>query len=415
MVKKISAIVLALVLCLSVVVLPVSAGFADDFALADGTSYAFKVELDKEYYKGGDTATVKIYFVGDESLEFGAGAIVIGVNTSVFSASDNTAASIKASSTSSEIYDSYYKASTSATWSYLTSTTNTNYKKINQNSTPEENAMYNGYVKLVIARNMNGSHYNAAELYNGVPGSELSSTSEPLVTFQLKVAAGVPDGTKINVGIPSGAYTSTAKQSYMNCFGDGTTIGLYDDTFDASGAKTVAEVGAGTPSLTIAEGKDAIRFDKKADKTYANKVSIRTMAKIKAADLQAAVGATANDAVEDKIVAVGFVFAPSTVTFSAADAQKAAKGETVSGYTNKPVSYIQNDGTNYNYTCLIEVQDADVATADFNTYAYIALDIGGTTVWYFYDAANAISSKTLYNAKNDAAWAQYGWGTPTDK
>lgn len=423
MIKKISAIVLALVLCLSVVVLPASAGFADDYALPDGTSYAFKVELDKEYYSAGDTATVSIYFVGDENLQFGAGAVVIGVNTAIFNATDNTAATIKASSTSSDVYNSFYKASTSATWSFLTSTTNTNYKKINSNSTAEENAMYNAYVKLVIARNLNGSHDNAAVNTDGISGAELSSTSEPLVTFQLKVASDVADGTKINVGIPSGAYTSTAKQSYMYYYSDPgnatTTVGLYDTTFDAAASKVVAEVGEAYPDLTIAQGKDGIKFDMDANKNYANKISVRTKAEINAAALQAAVGgATANDDVEGYIVEAGFVFAKSSIAFSIDTAIAVAEGGSADGYTKKNVSYIKNDGTNYVYTCLIEVQDADIASADFNTFAYIALDFdkdGTADKYYYYDAANDISSKTLFNTFNDQAWAKYGWGTATDK
>ena len=425
MIKKISAIVLALVLCLSVVVLPVSAGFADDYELPAGASYAFKVELDKEFYSAGDTATVSIYFVGDPDIEFGAGAVVIGVNTAIFNATDNTANTIKSSSTSSDAYSSFYKAASSSTWSYLTSTTNTNYKKINQNSTAEENAMYNAYVKLVIARNLNGDHYNAGSNVNGIPGSELSSLDEPIVTFQLKVASDVADGTAVNVGIPSGAYTSAAKQSYFNIYSDAgnsnTTTGLYDGAFDATaGTKVQATIGAATPSVAIAQGKDGIMFNKDASGAYANSIRVRTKAEINAAELQAAVGATANDDVEGYIVEAGFVFAASSVAFNIDTAKAVAEGGSAAGYTKKNVSYIMNDETNskYVYTCLIEVQDADIASADFNTFAYIALDFdkdGAADMYYYYDAANDISSKTLFNTFNDRAWAQYGWGTATDK
>ena len=417
MIKKISAIALALVLCLSVVVLPVSAGFADDYELPEGASYAFKVELDKEFYSAGDTATVSIYFVGDPDIEFGAGAVVIGVNTAIFNATDNTATTIKNSSTSSDAYSSFYKAASSSTWSYLTATTNTNYKKINQNSTAEENAMYNGYVKLVIARNLNGDHYNAASNVNGIPGSELSSLDEPIVTFQLKVASDVADGTAVNVGIPSGAYTSTAKQSYFNIYSDAgnsnTTTGLYGGAFDATaGTKVQATIGAAYPDFTIGAGKDAIRFEKNEDMSYANKVTVRTMAKLDAATLQDAVSATDNDAIEAYISEVGFVFAPSTTAFNAETAKTVAEGATVAGYTKKNVSYIQNGGTTYNFTCLIEVQDADVASANFNTYAFIALDFdqdGTADKYYFSAEVDAISSKALYDANKQAAWEKYGW------
>ncbi len=416
MIKKISAIVLALVLCLSVVVLPAS-------ALADGTSYAFRVELDKEFYSAGDTATISIYFEGDEELQFGGGAVVIGVNTAIFNATDNTNATIKASATSSDAYNTFYKDAGSSTWSFLTSTTNTNYKKIYNNNSAEDNAMYNGYVKVALARNLNGSHENAADNKLGIPGAELSSADEPILTFQLKVAADVADGTVVNVGIPSGAYTSAAKQSYIYYYSDPgnatTTVGLYDSTFDASAAKVEATIGTAYPDLTIAQGKDGIKFDMDADKNYANKISVRTKAEINAAALQAAVGgATANDDVEGYIVEAGFVFAKSSIAFSIDTAKAVAEGGSADGYTKKNVSYIKNDGTNYVYTCLIEVQDADIASADFNTFAYIALDFdkdGTADKYYYYDAANDISSKTLFNTFNDAAWAKYGWGTATDK
>ena len=415
MIKKISAIVLALVLCLSVVVLPAS-------ALADGTSYAFRVELDKEFYSAGDTATISIYFEGDEELQFGGGAVVIGVNTAIFNATDNTNATIKASATSSDAYNTYYKDAGSSTWSFLTSTTNTNYKKIYNNNSAEDNAMYNAYVKVALARNLNGSHENAADNTLGIPGADLSSADEPILTFQLKVASDVADGTAVNVGIPSGAYTSAAKQSYIYYYSDPgnatTTVGLYDGTFDASAAKVEATIGAATPSITIAQGKDGIMFNKDASGAYANSIRVRTKAEINAAELQAAVGATANDDVEGYIVEAGFVFAASTVAFDIDTAKAVAEGGSAAGYTKKNVSYIKNDGTNYVYTCLIEVQDADIASADFNTFAYIALDFdkdGAADMYYYYDAANDISSKALFNQFNDNAWAAYGWGTATDK
>ena len=142
------------------------------------------------------------------------------------------------------------------------------------------------------------------------------------------------------------------------------------------------------------------------------------MAKIDAATLQAAVGATANDDVETYIKEAGFVFAPNSVSFDVDTAKSVAEGATVSGYTKKNVSYIQNDGSHYNYTCLIEVQDADVASASFNTYAFIALDFdkdGTADKYYYYYVTNAISAQTLYNTHNNDAWAKYGWGTATDK
>ena len=74
MVKKISALVLALVLCLSVVVVPASAGVE----LGDDT-FAIALEWDKSSYQAGETAYLSVYADGADDMSFYTGTITFGV------------------------------------------------------------------------------------------------------------------------------------------------------------------------------------------------------------------------------------------------------------------------------------------------------------------------------------------------
>lgn len=415
MIKKISAIVLALVLCLSVVVMPASA-----YSLGASSEVAYVIELDKDKYEAGESVTVNLYLYGKSGLEFGTGAIVIGMNSALFDMAENVIDDVKGGSTCSDLMASYYKSSESLSWAWQTNATV--LTNISNGNTADENAMFDQYIKFTLARNTAGTHDNAGSNKNGLPTDEINADSEAgvaFVSFSLKLKDEIEDGTEINFGIPTGSMPKN--YTYMNYYktpGTATTVVKTTAATSEIVNSTSAQIGAAFefPVFTIADGSNAIRFEKNADKSYANKVSVRTMAKIPAADLQAATGATSNDDIEAKIVKVGFVYAPTTTTFNAADAQTVARGGSVAGYKYAEVSYIQNAGTTYNFSCLVEVQDADIAAADFNVYAFIELDFGANGTQYYFSAAkDAISSKALYNAHNDAAWAKYGWGTATDK
>lgn len=384
MVKKISAIILALVLCLSVVVLPVSAaGFADDYALPDGAQMAFRIELDKEYYSAGDMATVSIYFVGDESLEFGAGAISIGVNTAVFNATDNTTTTIKQSATSSDAYNSFYKPAKSSTWSFLTSTTNTNFKKIANNSTAEENAMYNAYVKLVIARDLNNStHENGQSNMNGIYGYDLSSASEPIVTFKLKVASGVADGTVINVGIPSGSYTTAAKQTYMNYYSDPgnatTTTTLVDSLVDMSDCKLTATIGAATPELTIVKDKTQINFDPDQNGYYEGKFAIRQFVEFdNLLDVFGTLAEAKDGADGTGLTEVGFVYA-TTDSYNKTDALAVIDAGASSGaYTLDNDAYISTTSKANSFVMGYTVKNIADKSVSLTILAYAKYVVNG--------------------------------------
>ena len=402
MVKKISAIILALVLCLSVVVVPASANFADDYELPADARVAFRVELDKTHYSAGDIATVSVYVRANEDYEFGPGAITIGVNTAVFNATDNTNKTIKASATSNEVYNSFYKEAGSSTWSFLTSSTNTNVKKIVGANTAEENSLYNAYVKVVVARNMNGDHYNAAELNNGLPGAEINSCEEPFVTFQLKVASDVADGTAVNVAITSGTIASSAKQSYFDIFNDpgnsSTKTSTNATTTDMT-AGLVADAVIGAASIVNPLRDGQIRFHKNGT-AYAGSFDVRALAVISGDDFDATFTdiATAKTMISE----IGFVFAKgANVTAPSMDAVKALveNGTAAAGYTKKTVNYISTsvDEGNYVFSCIA----TDIPDAEKNNslvaVGYIAYTVDGETVYAYYPAAQTISFAGLFN------------------
>lgn len=383
MVKKISAIVLALVLCLSVVVLPVSAaGFGDGYSLPDGAQIAFKVELDKEYYSAGDTATVSIYVVADESLEFGAGAIAVGFNTAVFNTTDNTAATIKASATSTELYGTYYKTANQSSWGLLTGTTNTQIKKIIANNTAEENTLYDAYAKITVGRNMSGTHENAASNKNGIYGSEISSTSEPLITFKLKVAADVADGTAINVGITSGSVSSAAGQTYFKVFSDPgnatTAVNTDETTTDMSSLVTTATVGEATPDLTIVKDKTQINFDVDGNKLYEGTFAIRQFVEFdNLLDVFGTLAEAKDGADGTGLTEVGFVYA-TTDSYNKTDALAVIDAGASSGaYTLDNDAYISTTSKANSFVMGYTVKNIADKSVSLTILAYAKYVVNG--------------------------------------
>lgn len=413
MIKKISAVVLALVLCLSVIVVPTSA-----LDLGDA-SVAFELKWDKEYYSAGETAYLQVFMKADENLELSTGNIIIGTNSAQI-----TQEYKHTDATASDLWLSFWKAPSSGGWQNTTTV-----NKIIAQNTEAENALYDQYLKVVIARDTQSglSHENASTLSNGLPASEineLADAGEPIITFKLKVADNVADGTKLVAGIPSGVLKTSPNQvsfKYIKTPGTAnTTASVAAADIDLSQAVAEATVGTPAPTypeFTINQGKDAIRFNKNADNSYKD-ISIRTTAEIAIADLQDACdGKTANDDIEKYITEAGFVYIPTTYEFSV-DAAKAAintikddLGES-NNYTKKKVSYIQKTDTSYKYICVVDVKDEAIASAAFNTFAYICLDFDGNgeaDQTYYYAAENSVSAKTLYNAKYGQANSTYGW------
>ena len=410
MIKKIGAITLALVLCLSVFVLPGSAaGFDSDYSLQEGNRLALRVELDKESYSAGDIATISIYAYADDDLEYGAGAITIGVNKSVFNTTDNTANTIKASATSNDAYNSFYKSASNSVWAFLDNPTNTNVKKIIANNTEEENAMYDAYVKVVVARDMSGSHENAASNVNGIYGSDINADSAPILTFQLKVAADVADGTEVNVGIPSGTYTGGAAQTYMNVFedpGNSTKATKTDGTTtDVSAAKVQATIGEVASSI-VEYSKTQIRFhgitsttSPKAD--YTDAFDVRTVAKISEANFQSTF-ADDDEAAAAMIAEAGFVYAVKSKvpTMDYKTAQEVAEGKTTADYYEKvPVQYMQHANGEYIFTCLItDIADNTQTSYRNDGISCIAYVKGTDGTYHYLSGVQVVNYADLFTA-----------------
>ena len=239
MVKKISAIFLALVLCLSVMVVPASA----TVELGDA-QVAFALEWDKEYYSSGDTATLSVYMDAADDLSFYTGNITIGLSEGI-SMDDNPIDDVKANSVTADWFRAYYKgADTNSAW-LTTASILTNLKKAN---TDEENATYTTYLKYQLAKDSAGTHANTGVNNDGFLGSDFV-TDEPIVTFSF-VVGDVADGTELKASITKGTYsmtpaaTAVTAMKYYKSPGSATTsANLAATAFDNSQAVATATVG----------------------------------------------------------------------------------------------------------------------------------------------------------------------------
>lgn len=403
MIKKISAIVLALVLCLSVIVVPTSA--ATTVELGSG-KIAFALEWDKASYSAGDTAVLSVYMDAADDISLYTGAFIIGLNSSVFSQEDNPIADIKANATTSELFNSYWK-STETNLAWLASTVVT---RVQAQNTAEENALYDQYIKFLAARNSAGTHENVANTKDGFYGSEFNP-SEPIITIALKVKADVPDGTKVNAAITSGSVTvspvQTTWKQWTNPGNATTTANIAASDFNLSAASVTATVGATAEPSILEYSKAQIRFkgigasSPKAD--YQGSFDVRTVAKISQADFLATF--TSEDAAKDQTTGItefGFVYAAkSNVTdadFNIDTAKAVAMGTaTDANYVKKTVTYMQHtgDGADYTFTCLIkDIADAD-KTDGVNCIAFVKYGEAGEYI--FFDAAASVDYTALYD------------------
>lgn len=159
--------------------------------------------------------------------------------------------------------------------------------------------------------------------------------------------------------------------------------------------------------LAVTPLKNQIRYNKNADGSFKD-INVRARASIDAAEIQALLGVSTVDEVEDAIVEAGFVFGTS---LNAVTAKDVAEGASASGYTKKTVEYMQNTGSAYVYTCLVSdiTDDKIVAASDFAVYAYITLNIGGTEYTFCYEDVTTASPLGMYNSTYERANTTYGW------
>lgn len=398
MMKKIGAVLLALVLCLSVAVLPVSAGFDADYTLADGKRIAYKVELDKASYNAGETVTVKVFLKGDSGVEFHTGSLLFGVNSDVFDITVNAANTVKATAVANETFNSFYNDVTGLNWAWQAAAIKT---RIATASTAEENALYNEYLKVVLTRNTSGSHANAGLNTNGLPGDDVNADAEPFIQFQLKLKDNIADGTPVNVAITSGSIKCSPAQTAFKAFLDGSTKNVSPavDTYDVSAAvasATVGEVAPAGPVLTKA--KSQVKMTATSATTVADAFQFRVISSISAADWDtyfANTGKAGADA--NAITKVGFVVYKGTTGFNLDTAKAAVAGTAADGYQVATTDYIQHvDGADAKFGCRIDITSAE--TRSDVTYVAFAqyLDASGAAQVVFYDASYEALLATNY-------------------
>lgn len=147
-----------------------------------------------------------------------------------------------------------------------------------------------------------------------------------------------------------------------------------------------------------------IRFTRNEDGSYAGKFDVRARAVIYDEDFSEYIAAT-NEEAAAKITKAGFVFTLNTVEFSVSQAQKAARGEPVAGYTNAPVSYIQDAQGYYMFTCMVSGIPSAEKEQSLTAYAYICAGEN----WYFFESPAEADFASLYSVNYPLAAEKYGW------
>ncbi len=409
MVKKISAVLLALALCFSVVVLPVSAaGFDSDYSLADGKRIAYKVELDKEYYSAGDTVTVNVYLNVDSNTQIHTGSMAFGVNSAVFDTTTNAAATVKATATANDTYNSFYNDVAGLNWAWQKATIVT---RISNANTEEENAAYDQYLKVVFTRNTSGSHDNAGLNTAGLPGDDVNADTAPFFSFQLKVRDDVADGTPVSVAITSGTISSNPAQTAFKAFLDGATTNVSPatTTYDVSEAVATATVGAAGPAVTKA--KSQVKMTPTSATTVADEFSFRVISTITDADWDAYFANTGVEgATTSYITAVGMVAYRGTDGFDADTAKAVVAGtKTDDNYAAATTDYICKAGDDADATFgAVVLLDHSTFTTDITYMGFVQyVDADGAAQTIFYETAGTAALSSNYDSIVSAYLAAY--------
>ena len=403
MIKKISALVLALVICLSVVVMPVNAAVE-----LVSSSIAFSLEWYKESYSAGETAVLSIYMDAKDELSLATGSFIIGLSSSVFDPAVHTTDYLRANSTTDETFNSYYKAG-DTNFSYLADTV---AAQVNAANTAEEQALYDWYVKFTAAKNTAGSHPSVSTTKEGFYGSDFDPET-PILTVALTVKDDVEDGTKVNAAITTGSITKkqTAWKYYTNP-GNATSAGNIDANtttgFNIAAAdttKTTGDVVIGGAGLAVSYWKDQIRFQTDNAGAYAGKFDYRILATIDGFDMFDDIADAKDTSDNDGILEAGFIFSKSgTVDKDTAIAQINGGAATYSAVTNAYVS-TSFGGEEYVMACYVDnIADADVDTA-LSALGYVKYMVDGETKVATFDAVQTSTFRTLYdkNASNKPA------------
>lgn len=412
MIKKISALVIALVLCLSVVVMPASAAGVE----LGSNDIAFALEWDKKSYSAGDTAVLSVYMDARDDLSLFTGSFAIGLNSAVINQTDNPIATVKANATTADWFRAYYKgADTQLSW-LSSSVVNTHIKDDN---TAEENALYDHYLKFTAAKDTTGgSHANTGVNNAGFGGDEFIA-NEPIITISFTIASDVPDSTVVRAAITSGTltastlnFTQTKWKYYSNPGSATTTTDIYGTA--ASGALEQADttvtnggdVVIGGAELAFTTWKQQIKFGVDKDGAYNNTFSARTFVEF---TNFSEVFDDAPDALNtddgDGLLEVGFVYKVgdfdettaknyiASATFGVGEGTETS----VDGYTIDRHAYISTTAKAGGYvmgSTIVDIPDAN-KTTNVTVLAYAKYTTGGEPVYAYHPVSGTF--ETLYN------------------
>lgn len=382
MVKKISAIILALALCLSVAVIPTTAaGFDSDYQFAEGIGTAFKLELDKQYYNPGDIVTVSVYArFADESREVKGGTLMFGVNSAQFDVTDSFNKEIS-TATANATWESYWKspASTQFAWQ-------SNQNIINRvlGACTTDAGVYDKLLKVSLAQDAN----KALDMTHGLPAADLNADPDPLLTFQLKLRNDLPEGTQIKIGIPTGAVFAVPAQVTLQFFlNPGVASTARADaasTYDITDTVPQASIGTPAPAgpavtKTQAEVKMTLNEEKTAVDYAAAPFQFRVISSISEDDWNTYFNGDGSN-----INSVGFVAYKGDGAFDMETAKSVAMGGSAADYQAAKTDYIQKvDGQPANFGARIDF----TARENVKDVTYIAFVQYDTDQYAFYDTS----------------------------
>lgn len=386
MVKKISALVLALMLCLSVVVLPAS---AVEIPVAPTNGMSYYLEWDQESYMPGDEATLNVYVRVDEATDM----LMTGYMVIAF---DDYIDTSSVSFTPSDLYDSIYKdLNENYTWMVASLVS-----KITAANTADENELYpTNYLRMSIGKNTGGSHANASNAKLGLPVSEINELEEPFFSITVTVSDDAPEtGAKLSAAMPSG-LASVTTYSTMNYRLNDTTKNVKMASYDYSAAVAEATIGEKTAEVTplkVSHWKEQIRFDLVGGSgananNYKGTFDYRMLATID--NFDEVIGTD-----YDKVLDVGFIFNKGAdIDLAAAKAQVEGGGDAIYSQVRNVYVSTAYQGKTYVISCLVNnIKDADVSTA-LSAMAYVVYtDANGETA-YAYSDVKTKTFDVLYN------------------
>lgn len=394
--KKVISALLAVVMLISVFTCSVSAG-------APTPSGSYKVIVSYEVVNAdgnvvttvapGETVTVNVY--SNSSV---ASDALTGLANSIYF--DEDIYSYVEGSLTWLGLSSWVNASLSAATFMNSSTTDGAYTNSAKLWTEDEKTAqpnWDSFVYVMGTQLTSGSAYYVQE-----------NANSPMYSIKLKVADDAVVGKSADIGCPA-SVNFTNRKTYQNIKTSNTAaIGTGEVEATPTVALTVA-TPAPAYELAITPLKNQIRYNKNDDGSF-KEINVRARASINAAELQELLGVTSNDDIKKAIVDAGFVFGAD---IDAATAKTVVNGTTVDGYEKKPVEYIQNTGSAYVYTCLVNdiTDDKIVEASNFECIAYIVLNIGGTNYDFYFtnDEVVAVSPLDMYKATYEKANTTYGW------